>query len=150
MPLAASLSNGLRTSPLISIIANLVRLVSERPPAASEAVTSLARDRAGTFDPHSYDERLAELGEVRLNYSVLGEPGSPALLLVPGQTESWWGYERAMPLLAGHFQVYAGALRADGDRMGRDAAGQRRLIQAHPIQRRLTGRQCAVRKPGAW
>ena len=32
-------------------------------------------------------------------------PSSPALLLIPGQTESWWGYEEALPLLAEHFQA---------------------------------------------
>jgi pimeloyl-ACP methyl ester carboxylesterase len=73
-----------------------------------------AQDRAGTFVRHAYDEHLADLGEVQLNYSVLGEPSSPALLLVPGQSESWWGYERAMPFLAEHFQVYAVDLRGQG------------------------------------
>ena len=38
----------------------------------------------------------------------------PALLLIPGQTESWWGYEAAMPLLAEHFQVFAVDLRGQG------------------------------------
>lgn len=31
----------------------------------------------------------------------------PALLLIPGQTESWWGYEAAINILAADFQVYA-------------------------------------------
>ena len=26
----------------------------------------------------------------------------PALLLIPGQTESWWGYEKALALLGEH------------------------------------------------
>ena len=66
-----------------------------------------AGDHADIFVPHAYEEHIADLGEVRLNYAVAGEPGLPALLLIPAQTESWWGYERAIPLLAGHFQVYA-------------------------------------------
>ena len=73
-----------------------------------------ATDRAGDFVPHAYPEHLVDLGEVRLNYSTLGEPTRPALLLVPGQSESWWGYEHAMPLLAEHFQVYAVDLRGQG------------------------------------
>jgi pimeloyl-ACP methyl ester carboxylesterase len=73
-----------------------------------------AGDRADVFVPHAFPEHLADLGEVRLNYSTAGEPGLPALLLIPGQTESWWGYEQAMPLLASHFQVYAVDLRGQG------------------------------------
>src|ERR1700722_11036447 len=49
-----------------------------------------------------------------MNYAVAGDPSLPALLLVPGQTESWWGYEKALPLLAEHFQAYAVDLRGQG------------------------------------
>jgi pimeloyl-ACP methyl ester carboxylesterase len=49
-----------------------------------------------------------------MNYATAGEPDRPALLLVPAQTESWWGYEQAMPLLAEHFQVFAVDLRGQG------------------------------------
>lgn len=49
-----------------------------------------------------------------MNYVTLGSPDRPALLLVPAQTESWWGYEEALPLLAEHFQVYAVDLRGQG------------------------------------
>ena len=49
-----------------------------------------------------------------MNYATAGDPSSPALLLIPGQTESWWGYEAAMPLLAEHFQVFAVDLRGQG------------------------------------
>jgi pimeloyl-ACP methyl ester carboxylesterase len=49
-----------------------------------------------------------------MNYATAGDAESPALLLVPAQTESWWGYEQAMPLLAEHFQVYAVDLRGQG------------------------------------
>jgi len=78
-------------------------------------VTSIdAEQRAGTFVPHGFEEHTADLGEVRMNYVVAGAPGHPALLLIPGQTESWWGYEKALPLLAGHFQAYAVDLRGQG------------------------------------
>ena len=39
---------------------------------------------------------------------------SPPLLLIPGQSESWWGYEAAMGLLADHFHVHAVDLRGQG------------------------------------
>jgi pimeloyl-ACP methyl ester carboxylesterase len=67
-----------------------------------------------TYVPHDFPEQLADLGEVRMNYAKVGDRSRPALLLVPGQTESWWGYERAMPLLAEHFHVYAVDLRGQG------------------------------------
>ena len=49
-----------------------------------------------------------------MNYATAGDPSSPALLLIPGQTESWWGYEAAMPRLAEHFEVFAVDLRGQG------------------------------------
>lgn len=67
-----------------------------------------------TYVGHGITERLVDLGEIEMNYATLGDPSSPALLLVPGQTESWWGYEAAMPLLAEHFQVFAVDLRGQG------------------------------------
>ncbi|MGW3820165.1 alpha/beta fold hydrolase [Streptomyces sp. NPDC005046] len=73
-----------------------------------------AADRAETFVPHAYPEHLVDLGEIRMNYVVAGEPTRPALLLIPAQTESWWGYERVIPLLTDHFQVYAVDLRGQG------------------------------------
>lgn len=73
-----------------------------------------AEDRADTFVPHRYHEHIVDLGEVRLNYSMLGESHQPALLLIPAQSESWWGYEDAMPRLAEHFQVFAVDLRGQG------------------------------------
>ncbi|CAL9580585.1 alpha/beta fold hydrolase [Streptomyces sp. enrichment culture] len=73
-----------------------------------------AEDRAGTFVSHAFEEHLADLGEVRMNYAVAGDPSLPALLLIPGQTESWWGYERSLPLLAEHFRTYAVDLRGQG------------------------------------
>src|SRR5271163_4584569 len=49
-----------------------------------------------TYVPHKYAEQLFDTGEVLLNYVTAGEPSRPALLLIPGQTESWWGYEAAI------------------------------------------------------
>ena len=67
-----------------------------------------------TYVPHAFPEQLCDIGEVRLNYAVAGTHDKPALLLVPGQTESWWGYEQALPLLAPHFEVFAVDLRGQG------------------------------------
>src|SRR6185503_7342266 len=69
---------------------------------------------AATYVPHSFPEQLVDLGEIKMNYAVAGDASLPALLLVPGQTESWWGYEPALPLLAKHFQAYAVDLRGQG------------------------------------
>ena len=54
-----------------------------------------------TYVAHGYDEQLFDAGEVEINYVTAGDPSRPALLLIPGQTESWWGYEQALGLLAG-------------------------------------------------
>ena len=67
-----------------------------------------------TYVPHAFPEQLADLGEVQMNYATIGDPSQPALLLIPGQTESWWGYEAALPLLAEHFQCFAVDLRGQG------------------------------------
>src|SRR5277367_5791817 len=73
-----------------------------------------AEDRADDFVPHTLEQHLADLGEIRMNYVTAGDETQPALLLIPGQTESWWGYEEALPLLAPHFQAYAVDLRGQG------------------------------------
>jgi pimeloyl-ACP methyl ester carboxylesterase len=67
-----------------------------------------------TYVPHAYQEQLFDTGEVMLNYAVAGSDEQPALLLIPGQTESWWGYEAAIKLLQDHFQLYAVDLRGQG------------------------------------
>ena len=67
-----------------------------------------------TYVEHSVPEQLVDLGEVQMSYAAVGDASSPALLLIPGQTESWWGYEKALPLLAEHFQAFAVDLRGQG------------------------------------
>jgi pimeloyl-ACP methyl ester carboxylesterase len=67
-----------------------------------------------TYIPHVFEEHLADLGEVQMNYATVGDDSKPALLLIPGQTESWWGYEQALPLLAAHFNAHAVDLRGQG------------------------------------
>ena len=70
-----------------------------------------ARD---VFVPHAFPEQQADLGEITMNYAEAGSPGRPALLLIPEQTGSWWGYEEAMGLLADDFHVFAVDLRGQG------------------------------------
>lgn len=67
-----------------------------------------------TYVPHAFPEHTIDTGEVTINYAVAGTPDKPALLLIPGQTESWWGYEQAMGLLKEHFQAFAIDLRGQG------------------------------------
>ena len=99
-----------------------------------------------TYVAHRYPEQLFDTGEVKLNYATAGDAAKPALLLVPGQTESWWGYEAAMELLQDRFQIFAVDLRGQGrsgrtpgrytlDNMGNDLV---RLIQG------VIGRPCIV------
>src|ERR1700733_6897282 len=71
-----------------------------------------------TYVPHKFEERFFDKGEVLINYATTGKPSSPALLLIPGQTESWWGYEAAMDLLKADFELFAVDLRGQG-RSGR-------------------------------
>ncbi len=78
------------------------------------------RNRFGPHNPeqtyvaHGYLEHIVDLGEIQMNYVVAGDGSKPALLLIPGQTESWWGYEAALPLLAEQFQAFAVDLRGQG------------------------------------
>lgn len=67
-----------------------------------------------TYVAHGYDEHGFDTGEVELNYVVAGDESMPALLLVPGQTESWWGYEDALGLLGERFHAHAVDLRGQG------------------------------------
>jgi pimeloyl-ACP methyl ester carboxylesterase len=71
-------------------------------------------DHPNIFTAHAFPEHIVDLGEIRMNYAVAGDLEHPPLLLIPGQTESWWGYEAAMGLLAPHFQVFAVDLRGQG------------------------------------
>ena len=73
-----------------------------------------AETREHVFIGHAFEERRVDLGEIRMNYTTVGSPELPALLLIPGQSESWWGYEAALHLLAGHFQAFAVDLRGQG------------------------------------
>ena len=67
-----------------------------------------------TYVAHGYPEHTVDLGEAVLNYAVTGPETAPALLLIPSQTESWWGYEPAMRLLEDRFRVFAVDLRGQG------------------------------------
>lgn len=109
----------------------------------NSARSSSPADR-NVFVPHAYPELSAELGEVAMNYAVCGSPNKPALLLIPGQTESWWGFEAAMQILETDFQVYAVDLRGQGrstwtpkrytlDNMGNDLVRFIALVVKRPV-----------------
>ncbi len=96
-----------------------------------------------TYVEHDIAEHMIDLGEVEMNYATVGEASMPALLLIPGQTESWWGYEAAMPQLAEHFEVFAVDLRGQGrstrtpgrytlDNMGNDLVRFMDLVIGRP------------------
>ena len=119
-----------------------------------------------TYVAHAYREQLFDTGEVALNYAVAGGGDKPALLLIPGQTESWWGYEQALPLLAEHFQAFAVDLRGQGrstrtpgrytlDNMGNDlvrfidgAIGRETLVSGLSSGGVLSAWLSAYAKPG--
>ena len=93
---------------------------------------------------HAYEEHTVNLGEVVMNYVVSGAATSPALLLIPGQTESWWGFEKAIALLDKEFQVFAVDLRGQGrstwtprrytlDNMGNDLVRFIALVIKRPV-----------------
>ena len=96
-----------------------------------------------TYVPHDYPEHTVDLGEVIMNYAATGPESAPALLLIPGQTESWWGYEPAMKLLEADFRGYAVDLRGQGrstrtpgrytlDNMGNDLVRFIQLVIKRP------------------
>jgi pimeloyl-ACP methyl ester carboxylesterase len=80
----------------------------------SSASANRAQSMRDVFVPHAFEELSIDLGEVSMNYAVAGSDQHPALLLIPGQTESWWGYEAALKLLQDSFQVFAVDLRGQG------------------------------------
>ena len=119
----------------------------------------------GRYGPHNPDETYVAARAIpsscstparcKLNYATAGDASKPALLLVPGQTESWWGYEAAMDLLKDRFQIFAVDLRGQGrsgrtpgrytlDNMGNDLV---RLIQG--VIGRPAHRQRPVVRRGA-
>lgn len=67
-----------------------------------------------TYVTHDFAEQTVDLGEVTMNYAQAGSASAPPLLLIPGQTESWWGYQKAMALLAEDFHVFAVDVRGHG------------------------------------
>ena len=77
-------------------------------------MTKYGPEHPETYVPHAFPERSFDTGEVVMNYGHAGSARSPALLLIPGQTESWWGYEGAMQILQERFEVFAVDLRGQG------------------------------------
>lgn len=67
--------------------------------------------------------RLSQLGFVHGEHKtrgvtihyVKGPDHGPALVLIPGQSMTWRSYERALPRLASHFEVFAVDVRGHGE-----------------------------------
>ena len=60
------------------------------------------------------DHHWAELNGARLHYVAAGTKGSP-ILLVHGFPETWWTFNKLIPLLAADHRVFAVDLRGHGD-----------------------------------
>ncbi len=112
--------------------------------AALVETAQAAQAQRDVFVKHAYEEHTVNLGEVVMNYVVSGSAASPALLLIPGQTESWWGFEKAIALLSKDFQVHAVDLRGQGrstwtprrytlDNMGNDLVRFIALVIKRPV-----------------
>ena len=63
--------------------------------------------------PSGFTEKQFNTGEVVLNY-VEGPDNGVPLLLIPGQMESWQGYQLVMPELAKEYHVFSVDLRGHG------------------------------------
>jgi pimeloyl-ACP methyl ester carboxylesterase len=86
----------------------------EETDMTDNSTTDVTPANRNVFVPHAYPEKQVDLGEITMNYAEAGSPGSPALLLVPEQTGSWWTYEPSIELLAEDFHVFAVDLRGQG------------------------------------
>ncbi len=97
-----------------------------------------------TYKRHRYEEHLFDTGDAHINYATCGIADNPALLLIPGQTESWWGYVPAMGILKEHFQCFAVDLRGQGrssrtpgrytyDNFGNDMVKLIAFVIKHPV-----------------
>jgi len=60
-----------------------------------------------------FEDRYAEVGDIRLHYVVGGE--GPPLLLVPGWPQTWWAWRNVMSPLAKRFTVIAVDTRGMGE-----------------------------------
>jgi pimeloyl-ACP methyl ester carboxylesterase len=97
----------------------LIKMAMSAPIAAAVATSAPSNAQGAakyvrTFVPHKYTEQQVDLGEITMNYAVAGKADMPALLLIPQQTESWWGYEPLFDLLSANFQCFAVDLRGQG------------------------------------
>ncbi len=131
-----SVLKAIAAAPLLAALAETAIADEPAPPAAAAP--------GSIFVKHGFDEHQVDLGEVVMNYATTGSSNKPALLLIPGQTESWWGFEAAMKLLAPDFQVFAVDLRGQGrttqtpgrytlDNMGNDLVRFITLVIKRPV-----------------
>lgn len=98
----------------VALLTGMHMLFASSEVAAQEATACADYRCDNCFVEHDFTEHQVELGEITMNYAEAGDPDSPALLLIPEQTGSWWTYEAAMHLLAEDFHVFAVDLRGQG------------------------------------
>jgi pimeloyl-ACP methyl ester carboxylesterase len=58
-------------------------------------------------------EKRLNTGDIEINYAV-GPDNGPPLILIPGQGADWTTYEKVIPSLSEHYQVYAVDVRGHG------------------------------------
>lgn len=104
-------SNTPKPAGLVSKLQELADKFGHEDPAGNYVQ---AADHPDIFKPRAFPEQTVDLGEILMNYATAGSADSPALLLIPGQTESWWAYEDAIRLLSESYQVFAVDLRGQG------------------------------------
>lgn len=128
----------------VSALAAMAAPANADEPRTPQQAPPPPQTPAIAFVKHAFDEHQVDLGEIAMNYATAGSPNKPALLLIPGQTESWWGFEAAIKLLASDFQVFAIDLRGQGrssrtpgrytlDNMGNDLVRFASLVIKRPI-----------------
>jgi non-heme chloroperoxidase len=82
--------------------------------AALSHACSTARVRR-EFVPTPVVRRTTLPNRVTLSYLDQGRGEGPAIVLLPGLTDSWRSYERVLPLLPNSFRIIAVSLRGHGD-----------------------------------
>jgi hypothetical protein len=88
-----------------------------------------AEDRPGGVRRSSLEERQVDLRQIGMNYSQVGSSASRALLLIRGQSGSWWSDGQVMDELSASFNEFAADLRGQGRSTWTPASSDRPGLQ---------------------